>query len=515
MFGALQNVIVRRMSSDRVAIEKLRDLFACGVESVKPKSLFQHCAAREDIHRSLTHDDKRYHVVGFGKAVLSMAVQIEKLLGPRLVSGCISIPIGTSERFGAGDPDFHLSPNSVLEVIECARNNLPDEGAVLAATKIRSIAQAMTENDVLCVLISGGGSALLCLPRPPITLAEKLHIIRTLASEGATITKLNCVRIILSDVKGGQLARAASGAFRLYSYIISDIVGDPIALIASGPTITTSGECESNPRWNAREVLMKYNLWNRLPASVVGVFNEPGVTDRGTARPGPDGHPFLLGSNTVAIDCIEKRATAQGLRCVVLSKMIEGNVELVSGMYVALTEHISHLKTALISEQEFKGRVYALLQGLAYPDLQPEEFVAAVIRSKREPLLIVGAGEPTVQVKGSGKGGRNQELALRFSYGVRALSSGVPERVYFLSAGTDGIDGPTDAAGAIGGACVVRERELLQQKGVIDGMQYVERNDSYRFYESLADGKYFVKTGHTGTNVMDVHLLLFESNHTK
>ncbi|XP_049538210.1 glycerate kinase [Anopheles darlingi] len=508
MFGALQNVIIRRMSSDRAAIEKLRDLFASGVESVKPKSLFQHCAAREDLQQSLTHDGKRYHVVGFGKAVLGMAVQIEKQLGPRLCSGCISIPIGTSERFGVGDPDFRLSPDSVLEVIECARNNLPDEGAVMAATKIRSIAHAMTENDVLCVLISGGGSALLCLPKKPITLDEKLDIIRALASAGATIAELNYVRIVLSDVKGGQLARAASGAYRLYSYIISDIVGDPIELIASGPTIVNVG-CERNVQRNAREVLMKYNLWNRLPASVAGVFNEPGLTEHGTGT-GPGGSPFLLGSNTVAIDCIEKRASAQGLRCVVLSKMIEGNVELVGGMYVALAEHIFNLKTDLITEQEFKGRVYALLQGLTYPDLQPEEFMAEVIRSKQESLLIVGAGEPTVQIKGTGLGGRNQELALRFSYGVRTLSN-VPERVYFLSAGTDGIDGPTDAAGAIGGACVAREREL-QQKGVIDGMHYVEQNDSCRFYETLADGKYFVKTGHTGTNVMDVHLLLFESN---
>uniref|UniRef100_A0A182F1K0 Uncharacterized protein n=2 Tax=Anopheles albimanus TaxID=7167 RepID=A0A182F1K0_ANOAL len=492
------------MSSDRVAIDKLRDLFACGVESVKPRSLFKHCADREDFQRSLTHDGKRYHVVGFGKAVLGMVVQIEKLLGSRLCSGCISIPIGTSERFGPADPEFRLSPDSVLEVIECGRNNLPDEGAVLAATKIRSIACAMTENDVLCVLISGGGSALLCLPKQPITLAEKLSIIRALASEGATIAELNCVRIVLSDVKGGQLGRAASGAFRLYSYIISDIVGDPVPLIASGPTIVSARETESNVRRMAREVLMKYNLWNRLPASVVGVFNEPSVST-GT---GPGGRPFLLGSNTVAIDCIENRATAQGLRCVVLSKMIEGNVELVSGMYVALAEQTFQLRAALINEQEFTGRVYALLQGLAYPDLRPEIFVAEVIRSKREPLLVVGAGEPTVQVRGTGVGGRNQELALRFSYGVRALSV-VPERVYFLSAGTDGIDGPTDAAGAIGGVCVARERELEQQ-GVIDGMQYVERNDSYRFYESLADGKYFVKTGHTGTNVMDVHLLLFE-----
>ncbi|XP_052896912.1 glycerate kinase [Anopheles moucheti] len=496
-------LISRRMSTLNCAnVNKLRELFSYGVEAVKPRSLFEgYYKTASEIHESFNHVQKRYHVIGFGKAVLGMAVQMEKLLGHRLCSGCISIPVGTSERF-AGDVEFSLSPNTVIEIIECARDNLPDERSLMAASKIRQIADSMTSEDILCVLVSGGGSALLCLPKAPITLPEKLQIIKSLSTAGASIDELNYVRIALSDVKGGQLALQAKNAFRVYSYVISDIVGDPIELIASGPTVI--------PKWvdvnrKAKDVLIKYGLWGKPSSVAMQIIEQP--RDNGDKTNTDNNELFLLGSNAVAVNCIVQRAQSEGLKCIVLSKQVEGNVAELSAMYVELAAILHNFKKGHLSESVMTDKFGTLLLKLKCTDAEKVEFIRQVVDWKEDPLLIVGAGEPTVCVSGSGKGGRNQELALRFSYGLHALEN-VPDSVCFLSAGTDGIDGPTDAAGAIGGAFVANEyRESFQR----DGTSFIENNDSYRFYEALNSGYYFVKTGHTGTNVMDLHMLLIDS----
>ncbi|KFB48152.1 hypothetical protein ZHAS_00016216 [Anopheles sinensis] len=486
------------MSTIDNPISQLKDIFQCGVNAVKPRSLFQHQLLQKDaLQQSLAHEGKRYHVIGFGKAVLGMAVQIEKLLGTRLRSGLISIPVGTRERF-AGDLDFSLPPDSPLEVIECAHNNLPDELATVAASRMKALARDMSSDDVLCVLVSGGGSALLCLPKQPVTLPEKLHIIKTLAGSGASIDELNHVRIALSAVKGGQLAMEAQNAFKVYSYVISDIVGDPVELIASGPTVIGHG---TDDNVKAKAILMKYKLWDELPKSVAQIIDRSKTTDHVSIP----GELFLLGSNVVAAKSIVERANSQGLKSVILSKKIQGNVRSVSEMYVSLAELVFNFKMGKLSEGAFEDRIKNLFQDVAYDDLQSDDFVASVAESRNQSILIVGAGEPTVCLEGDGKGGRNQELALRFSYGIQARQVGT-DRISFLSAGTDGIDGPTDVAGAIGGAFVAKGYD--QMGNVADGMSFAERNDSYRFYSIVGDGKYFVKTGHTGTNVMDIHLLL-------
>ncbi|XP_053665458.1 glycerate kinase [Anopheles marshallii] len=496
-------LISRRMSTLNYAnVNKLREFFSYGVEAVKPKSLFEgYYKTASKIHESVNHDHKRYHVIGFGKAVLGMAVQMEKLLGHRLCSGCISIPVGTSERF-AGDVDFSLSPNTVMEVIECARDNLPDERSLVAASKIRQIAHSMTSEDILCVLVSGGGSALLCLPKAPITLPEKLQIIKSLSTAGASIDELNYVRIALSDVKGGQLALQAKSAFRVYSYVISDIVGDPMELIASGPTVVPKG-VDVNRK--AKDILMKYRLWEKLPPVAMQIIDQP--RDNGYKTNTDNNELFLLGSNAVAVNCIAQRAQSEGLKCIVLSKQLEGNVAELSAIYVELAGMLYNFKKGKLSERLMADKFGTLLLKLKCTDVEKVELVGKVVDWKEEPLLIVGAGEPTVCVSGSGKGGRNQELALRISYGLHELEN-VADSVYFLSAGTDGIDGPTDAAGAIGGAFVANEYHEIFHK---DGKSFIENNDSYRFYEALNSGHYFVKTGHTGTNVMDLHMLLIDS----
>ncbi|XP_035916060.1 glycerate kinase [Anopheles stephensi] len=494
--------IPRTMSTCNYAnVTKLKQLFLSGVDAVKPATLFaEYINTASKIHESFNHEHKRYHVIGFGKAVLGMAVQMENLLGSRLRSGCLSIPLGTSQKF-AGDVDFSLSPNTTLEVIECARNNLPDERSLVAASKIKQIARSMTSDDVLCVLVSGGGSALLCLPKAPITLPEKLKIIKSLSTAGASIEELNYVRIALSDVKGGQLAMEARKAYRVYSYVISDIVGDPVALIASGPTVVPEGV---DVNGKAKEILMKYRLWDKFPNSALEIIARAGDKDDQINL--DNNELFLLGSNAVAVNRVVQKAQDEGLKCIVLSKQLEGNVVELSAMYVELAAVLYNFKKGLLPENVVTDQLRTVLLKLNSPDLELEDFVRNVIDSKMEPLLIVGAGEPTICVSGGGKGGRNQELALRFSYGIRKLSP-MSDSVCFLSAGTDGIDGPTDVAGAIGGSFVAREYE---ENSPHKGTSFIENNDSHRFYEGLKEGTYFVKTGHTGTNVMDLHLLLID-----
>uniref|UniRef100_A0A182SMT7 Glycerate kinase n=1 Tax=Anopheles maculatus TaxID=74869 RepID=A0A182SMT7_9DIPT len=303
---------------------KLKQLFLCGVDAVKPKSLFEGCNnTASKIHQSFNHDRKRYHVIGFGKAVLGMAVQAEKLLGSRLHSGSISIPLGTSEKF-AGDVDFSLSANTTIEVIECARNNLPDERSLMAAGKIKQIANSMTSEDVLCVLVSGGGSALLCVPKAPITLSDKLQIIKSLSTAGASIDELNYVRIALSDVKGGQLAMEAKNAFRVYSYVISDIVDDPVALIASGPTVVQKGV---DVNGIAKEILRKYRLWDELPNAAKEIIAK--AWEKEDKINLGNNELFLLGTNAVALEQVNQPFAYP---------VVEKEVEIRNSLFVFHTE---------------------------------------------------------------------------------------------------------------------------------------------------------------------------------
>ncbi|XP_062551248.1 glycerate kinase-like [Armigeres subalbatus] len=474
-------------------IDTLNTLFNQAVNSVRPKALFETYLRGDSINNQLHIPNKRYHVIGFGKAVLGMAVQIERILGDRLSSGCISIPVGTLDRF-KGDSDFQLNRSTRIDVIECARNNLPDTNALEAARKIKSFAEAMTDDDVLCVLVSGGGSALLPLPKHPVTLSEKLSVIKLLALAGATIEELNAVRIQLSDVKGGKLALAAKHSHKLLSFVISDIVGDPISLIASGPTVKAS---ISNKE--ALRILEKYQLSDKIPHSVVEMLNN--VDKELVDVPG---NVHLIGSNKIAIDCLTSEASSLNhISVLPLTSCIEGNVESLSQKYIELIIYIRQLQGSFIQKSCFIEAVSVLGKSLHYDSEKATELAETIGNNFGKDLLLVSGGEPTVIVQGNGKGGRNQELALRFSqkcYQMEGLQD-----VLLLSAGTDGIDGPTDAAGAIGTADVVKQfSALASEKCIVD---FIQENDSNTLYKLVGSGKYHIVTGHTGTNVMDIHML--------
>lgn len=370
-----------------------------------------------------------------GKAVLGMAVQMERLLGDRLVCGMLSVPVGTNERFSS-DPDMQLHENSVIRVFEGAKNNLPDSNAESTAKRIVEYVNELTERDVLFVLISGGGSALLPIPAPPIALSEKCDVIKMLASRGATINELNTVRIRMSSVKGGKLAVAARNAHRIISLVISDICGDPINLIASGPT--TIQRIEDG---EAKNILQKYDLLQSMPQSVLSCV-ERSCTDE-------DNHSLnnsvvqIIGNNSIAIDVATEEMDKQNVRAICMSKRIEGNVAELSSIYCRLAEAIHELDSGQLTGEEFKKFINSFDETLMLEEDFCGQLTNAVQnKANRNPICLISGGETTVTIKGNGVGGRNQELALRIAREIEKRP--LIRNVTFLSAGTDGIDGPCD-----------------------------------------------------------------------
>ncbi|XP_011190111.1 glycerate kinase [Zeugodacus cucurbitae] len=496
------------MSAQLQHIQNLRHIFQRSVEAVRPAQLLSEAnqytlrpQVSEDGRRlsiqiqgktlDITH--KHCHVVGCGKAVLGMAVQLEKSLDKRLVSGVLSIPEGTRARF-QDVPEMQLSTNTVLDVIEGAPNNQPDEQALEAAKRIKTLAASMTENDILFVLISGGGSALLPLPRPPLTLSEKMQLVRRLANCGASIDEMNVVRIALSDIKGGRLAAAARNAFAVISFVISDVVGDPVDIIASGPTCTVITK-----RTTAKEVLEKYELFADLPKHIRQLVEATEAKE--TFQSAHNNSVYVVGVNRVATAQAVQEALKCGYNPFIASTTIEGEVQQLVSKYNDFLQSICDFREGKLAENDLKSR-------FPFDTRIFQHFLKTLLMCERtkKPLLLILAGEPTVKVTGSGLGGRNQELALRMS--LIAHENADFNNVIFLSAGTDGIDGPTPAAGAIGCDLVISDFLANNSHKLSDVQAFLQHSDSYNFYKNLNAGEYHVLTGHTGTNVMDLQLLL-------
>lgn len=362
-------------------------------------------------------------------------MQMERILGDTLVSGILSVPVGTRERF-AMDQDMQLHKNSVIEVYEGAKNNLPDTNAEETAKRIYEYAKRLTENDVLFVLISGGGSALLPLPLAPVTLTEKIDVIKMLASRSATINELNTVRIQLSAIKGGKLALAARNAHTVVSLIISDICGDPLDLIASGPTLTQKREPAT-----AKQILEKYDLLRVVPASVLQCLSNSAIPDASDFIANSSVH--IIGNNSLAIDVAIAELSKLQIRGICMSKRLEGDVQLLSSMYCKLAEAIYDLDSGQLDHRRFQQFVNSLDETLMLEkDFCTQLMNMITDKTNRNPICLVSGGETTVNIKGSGIGGRNQELVLRVASKIQ--KNGTIGDIVFLSAGTDGIDGPCD-----------------------------------------------------------------------
>jgi hydroxypyruvate reductase len=440
------------------ARESLLDIYNAALAAVDPRNAVLK-AIRVDGGNLLVGDAaydldayERVIVVGAGKATARMALAIESLLGNRLAAGLIVVKYG------------HTAALSIIEQAEAA-HPVPDENGVVAAHSILNMLHAADEKTLVICLLSGGASALLAAPVEGVTLHDKQDTTRLLLNAGATINELNAVRKHLSAVKGGRLAQAAYPA-QMITLILSDVIGDPPDVIASGPTAA-----DGSTFADAWAVIVKYDLQAGLPANVASHLQ------RGIAGTIPEtvkeNDPCLTNTLNVIVASLRQALAAAQEQAVQLG----------------FATHIL-----------FDG-----LQGEA------REAASLLARSARAELdamepgtchCLLSGGETTVTVRGNGMGGRNQELALAFALEIEGWSG-----VSLLSAGTDGSDGPNDAAGAlVDGGTAAQARSAG-----IDPRRYLDDNDSYNFfqsYDAATDARSHLKTGPTGTNVMDIQIVL-------
>jgi glycerate 2-kinase len=387
---------------------------------------------------------RNIYLTGAGKASARMAVAVERLLGKRITGGLLNVKHG------------HVAKLRRIRLNECG-HPVPDEAGVQGAQEIGNIAAKAGEDDLLICLISGGGSALLPFPAQPVTLAEKQDTTQLLLRSGANIHEINTVRKHISSIKGGQLAALAWPA-QVLSLILSDVIGDDLDVIGSGPTAP-----DSSTFLDALAVLEKFGLTNLVPPPVserirAGVAGEIPETPKSLERV----QNLIVGSNQLALDAAAGAARGLGYRPLILSSFIEGETRDVAKVHAAIAKEV-------------------LSSG----------------RPVKRPACVISGGETTVTIKGNGLGGRNQEFALAAAMDIAAISG-----VLMLSGGTDGSDGPTNAAGALCDGTTIARAEKLG----LNAADFLARNDSYHFFEPLGD---LIRTGPTGTNVMDVRLALF------
>ncbi|XP_038668248.1 glycerate kinase [Scyliorhinus canicula] len=455
---------------------------------------------------------KNVYLVGFGKAVLGMAAAMEAILGDHLLQGVISIPVGIQRILQlAGKEDMLLRPQTKIQAMEGARHNLPDVNALKAANNIHHLVEGLTTDDLLLVLISGGGSALLPAPIPPITLEEKQCLTKQLAAKGATIQELNTVRKTLSLLKGGGLARAARPA-QVVSLIMSDVVGDRLEFVASGPTVPNSQSKE-----DCHKILSKYNLASSLPESVKVVLSQPVIK---MDREEDFAHVcnFIVGSNAIALEEAKRKSESLGYNTSVLSTVVSGDVRTVAKLYSLLIRYVCSVLAAANSQNvhasKLKDEILQMVGNMGLPDFHLDRCLELLeeAQSFRRPICFLAGGETTVQLQGKGKGGRNQELALLVALELHGVKSEVPQdpltkhEVVFLSGGTDGQDGPTEAAGAFA------YTELVD-KAFGEGLNtedFVNNNDSFTFFSKFNNGADLIVTGLTNTNVMDVQAIIIQ-----
>jgi hydroxypyruvate reductase len=392
---------------------------------------------------------RRLRAVAFGKAACAMASAVEEALPPEVFPGP---GVAVTVR-GGGRP---LARFRVLE----GGHPIPDEGSVAGAREVARALAGAADDELALALISGGGSALLAAPAPGISLEDKMATTELLLKAGADIRELNTVRKHLSSLKGGGLARAAAPA-PLRALILSDVIGNDLSVIASGPVSP-----DPSTFADAIEVLKRRGVLKNAPAAVLARLSA-GLRGEVEETPKPGDALFdrvvcaIVGSNELSIDAARARAEKLGHRTALLAG-------------------------PLLGEASEAGRVLAAAARRSAAGETPAS------------IALIAGGETTVTVHGPGRGGRNQELALAFALEVGDLPGWTWA---FLSAGTDGIDGPTDAAGGlVDGGTLGR----LSARG-IDPRAALERNDSYAALAASGD---LVVTGATGTNVADVQVLL-------
>lgn len=438
---------LRDMRQDALAI------FQTGLAAVAPgPAIRAHCRREGDrlYVGNRVYDLSSYQkiwIIGTGKAAAAMARTLEDLLEDRADSGLVTVKYN------------HLEPLRTVRIIE-AGHPVPDENGCRGAREILSLARAAGRHDLVFCLISGGGSALMPLPAEGLTLTDKQATSRVLLSCGASIHEMNTIRKHLSAIKGGHLAAAVYPA-ELCTLILSDVVGDDLDIIASGPTVPDPGTFQ-----NAMAIIERYGIAKRLPDAVMNYLTR-GAAGKIPESPKPDAicfdraHHLIVGSNRQCVQAARREADTRGYHTLVLSSLMEGETRDVARVHGAMGREILTTGNPIAS-----------------------------------PACLISGGETTVTLKGNGRGGRNQEFAL-----AAALDIEGARNVVILSGGTDGTDGPTDAAGAIVDGDTTARAEAVG----MDPMQHLVDNDAYPLFERLGD---LLMTGPTNTNVMDLRLVL-------
>lgn len=419
-------------------------IFQAGIAAADPYQAVKHYLAP-----TLFGNCSKVHLIAFGKAACAMAKAAQEI-----------IPTGMLASRGLAVTNHeNVTRIDNIDVIGAA-HPLPDEAGLKAAQIIADRVQNAQENELVLVLVSGGGSALIPYPADQITLQEKIATTDLLLASGATINQINCVRKHLSRLKGGGLARMAAPA-HLHALILSDVLGDDLSTIASGPTVA-----DNTTFADAIEILKAKGVWDRVPINIrqyleqgkLGIIAE-------TPKSGDDvfkhNEHTLIGSNAISVNAMLQAAQNQGYEIKLYSDHLceEAREE--------AEKLVIHAKALTISK----------------------------------PIALLAGGETTVTLKGNGRGGRNQEMALAFA--IAAKQHGLTGSWVFLSGGTDGRDGPTDAAGGIVDQNTIKR---MTQAGV-NPIELLENNDSYTALKTSNDS---VNTGATGTNVADLQILLIQ-----
>jgi len=444
------------LNEDREARRAILTILKAALYSVDPRvAITNHVRRTNSLLRigNMTFDldgFERIFVVGGGKAGGAMAKALEEIVGDKLTEGFVNVLRGTKSSF---------KTRKIL--LNEAGHPIPDEDGVEGARRIIQLAHKAGERDLVICLISGGGSALMPLPAAGITLQDKQELTDALLKCGATIDEINAVRKHVSGLKGGQLAEAAYPA-ALVSLILSDVVGDPLGTIASGPAAPDTTTFN-----DAISILKKYDLWKNVAPKVVKKRLEAGL--RGeipeTPKPGDEvfekTHNVIVGNNRTAALAACQEAKELGFNSLLLSSMVEGEARHVGTAYAGIMKEILDSNNPI-----------------------------------PKPAVVIAGGETTVTVTGRGKGGRNQELVLSASLKMEGLRG-----VAIASIGTDGVDGPTDAAGAVAdGQTLARAHDKK-----LDPKEFLTNNDSYHFFLKRGD---LIFTGPTGTNVNDLTVLV-------
>ena len=390
---------------------------------------------------------RRLIVVGAGKAGAPMAQAVEDVLGDRVTAGLVNVKYG------------YIVPTRTIELNQ-AGHPIPDEKGVAGARRMAQMVREATEDDLVIALISGGGSSLMVLPSDGTTLNDKRRLTDSLLRSGATINEINAVRKHLSQVKGGSLARLAAPA-DVITLMLSDVVGSPLDVIASGPTVPDTSTFQ-----DAWRVIADHDLVDDLPKGIADRL-QAGLRGEIEETPKPGDPIFahcqnvVIASNEIAAKAVLEQASQDGLSTCLLSTFVEGEAREVARVVAGIAREIAYSGNPV-----------------------------------HRPACVVLGGETTVTVRGHGLGGRNQELALAAAIAIDGLRGAM-----IVTLATDGSDGPTDAAGAI----VTGETYRTACQRGLDPHRFLVDNDSHHFFQQLGD---LLVTGPTNTNVNDLTFVL-------